>query len=52
MICIQLDNKFDWLGFACGLFYPIIVACGHMGLGKIRKPMRNMLRIVLKRDFS
>ena len=29
MICIQLDNKFDWLGLACGLVYPVIVACGR-----------------------
>ena len=25
MICVQLDNKFDWLGFAYGLVYPIPV---------------------------
>ena len=26
MICIQIDNKFDWLGLPHGLVYPIFVA--------------------------
>ena len=31
-ICLYLDNKFDWLHFAHGLVYPILVAaCGQMG---------------------
>ena len=30
--CLYLDNKFDWLHFAHGLVYPILVAaCGQMG---------------------
>ena len=48
--CIQLDNKFDWLRFAQGLLYPILVAaCGRMGQDKIGKPIKNMMKIVLKR---
>ena len=25
MICLQLDNKFDWLSFSDGLVYPVFV---------------------------
>ena len=28
MICIQFDNKFDWLGLPYGLVYPIFVVAG------------------------
>ena len=32
MICIQLDNKFDWLGLPYGLVYSItVVVCDCMG---------------------
>ena len=50
MICIQLDNKFYWLGFAYGLVYSILVlACGPIGYDKIEKPIKNMISIVLKK---
>ena len=28
MICIQIDNKFDWLGLLYGLIYLIFVVAG------------------------
>ena len=53
MICIYLDNKFDWSGLAYGLVYSILVAaCGRIGQEKIGKPMKNMMRIALKGSFS
>ena len=48
--CLYLDNKFDWLHFAHGLAYPILVAaCGQTGQDKIGKPIKKMMKIVLKR---
>ena len=48
--CIQLDNKFYWFRFAHGLVYPILAAvCGRMGQDKIGKPIKKMMKIVLKR---
>ena len=36
MVCIKLDIKFDWLGLAYGLVYPIlVVSCGRVGYEKI-----------------
>ena len=43
MICIQFDNKFDWLGFTYDLVYSILVVVrGDMGQDKILKPMKNI----------
>ena len=51
MICISLDNKFEWFGLAYALKYPILVTYGQIGYNKIKKLMKNMMRIVLKRGF-
>ena len=37
---------------AYGLVYPIIVVCGRVGLEKIGKAMKKMMRITLNRAFS
>ena len=53
MLFIWFEIKFDWLGLAYGMVYPILVVLrGRMVQDKIRKPMNNMMRIVLKRGFS
>ena len=45
------DTIFDWIGLAYGLVYPINVACGRAGWRKIGKPMKNMIRVALKRGI-
>ena len=53
MIFIQLDIKLDWRGLAYGLVYPIpVVARGQVPQDKIEKPMKNMMRTVLKKGWS
>ena len=45
------DTIFDWIGLAYGLVYPINVVCGRAGWKKIGKPMKNMIRVALKRGI-
>ena len=51
MIRISLDNKFEWVGLAYDLKYPILVTSGQIGYDKIKKLMKNMMRIILKRSI-
>ena len=50
LTCIYPAIIFSWFDFAYGLVYPVfVVACYRMGLDKIGKLMKNMMRVVLRR---
>ena len=49
---MQVD-KFGWHDLAYALIYPILmVVWGRIGLEKIEKLMKNMMRFVLDKGFS